>query len=66
MLHILKRTNGKAFYRLKNTIFRIKFNNLERRLNNEELLEMKLIQSKNDIENPEIIVQAKILPKKFM
>ena len=36
----------------------------ESRTNNDELLEIKLIQSKLDIENPEIIVKSEIIPKK--
>lgn len=36
----------------------------ESRKNEDELLEMKLIQSKNDIENPSIIVKAQIVSRK--
>jgi pyridoxine kinase len=36
----------------------------ESRTNNDELLEIKLIQSKHDIENPEIIVKSEIIPRK--
>jgi pyridoxine kinase len=35
----------------------------ETRQNNEQLLEIKLIQSKNDIEKPEIIVQANLIER---
>ena len=35
----------------------------ETRQNNDELLEIKLIQSKKDIEQPEIIVQANLIEK---
>lgn len=35
----------------------------ESRLNNDELLEIKLIQSKTDIEQPEIIVKAETIPR---
>ena len=67
MLHILKRTNGKQkianiilflfLYLIINYLFQ------EFRVNDEELIELKLIPSKSDIENPKLIVNAKLIPK---
>jgi hypothetical protein len=35
----------------------------ESRLNDEELIEMKLIQSKKEIENPSLLVNAELIPR---
>ncbi len=35
----------------------------EFRVNDEELIELKLIPSKSDIESPKLIVNAKLIPK---
>lgn len=67
MLHILKRTNGKQ--KIANTILFlflyliIDYLFQEFRVNDEELIELKLIPSKSDIENPKLIVNAKLIPK---
>ena len=35
----------------------------ENRLNEDEMIEMKLVQSKEDIENPKIIVKAELISR---
>lgn len=35
----------------------------ESRVNDEELIEMKLIQSKKEIENPSLLVNAELIPR---
>lgn len=35
----------------------------ENRLNDDEMIEMKLVQSKEDIENPKIIVKAELISR---
>ena len=65
MLHILNRTNRRFFKtEKKNLNFLLFFvTNIENRLRDDELIELKLVQSKQNIENPKIIVHAKHIPK---